>query len=132
MIDNPLPNQVMQEMDAIQKAADFEDYCKNHAIEIAKHYKVHDELHDDFAEWYHDYMSQNSESFDHTCIYLDSDYIVDWWEAESYLFDDFDSPYMEITKWKIYLILRFVLTATYPAILVRVDLLTDTQSTMMM
>ena len=98
MIDNPLPNQVMQEMDAIQKAADFEDYCKNHAIEIAKHYKVHDELHDDFAEWYHDYMSQNSESFDHTCIYLDSDYIVDWWEAESYLFDDFDSPYMEITK----------------------------------
>ena len=98
MIDNPLPDQVMQEMDAIQKAADFEDYCKNHAIEIAKHYKVHDELHDDFAEWYHDYMSQNSESFDHTCIYLDSDYIVDWWEAESYLFDDFDSPYMEITK----------------------------------
>ena len=98
MIDNPLPNQVMQEMDTIQKAADFEDYCKNHAIEIAKHYKVHDELHDDFAEWYHDYMSQNSESFDHTCIYLDSDYIVDWWEAESYLFDDFDSPYMEITK----------------------------------
>ena len=28
----------------------------------------------------------------------DSDYIVDWWEAESYLYDDFDSPYMEITK----------------------------------
>ena len=98
MIDNPLPNQVMQEMDAIQKAADFEDYCKNHAIEIAKHYKVHDELHDDFAEWYHDYMSQNSESFDHTCIQLDSDYIVDWWEDNSYLYDDFDSPYMEITK----------------------------------
>ena len=31
-------------------------------------------------------------------IYLDSDYIVEWWEAESYLYDDFDSPYMEITK----------------------------------
>ena len=43
MIDNPLPNQVMQEMDTIQKDADFEDYCKNHAIEIAKHYKVHDD-----------------------------------------------------------------------------------------
>ncbi len=98
MIDNPLPDQVMQEMDTIQKAADFEDYCKNHAIEIATHYKVHPELHDDFAEWYHDYMSQNSELFDHTCITLDSDYIVDWWEAESYLYDDFDSPYMEITK----------------------------------
>ena len=98
MIDNPLPDQVMQERETLQRLVDFEDYCKTHAVEIAKHYKVHDELHDDFAEWYHDYMSQNPELFDHTCITLDSDYIVDWWETESYLFDDFDSPYMEITK----------------------------------
>ena len=98
MIDNPLPDQVMQEMDTIQKAADFEDYCKNHAIEIAKHYKVHDDLHDYFAEWYHNYMEQNSDLFDPCFIILDSDYIVDWWEADSYLYDDFDSPYMEITK----------------------------------
>ena len=98
MIDNPLPDQVMQEMDTIQKAADFEDYCKNHAIEIAKHYKVHDDLHEDFAEWYHNYMEQNSDLFDPCFIILDSDYIVDWWEADSYLYDDFDSPYMEITK----------------------------------
>ena len=98
MIDNPLPDQVMQELDLISKNAHFEDCCKIHAVEIAKHYKVHDDLHEDFAEWYYDYMSQNPELFDHTCIYLDSDYIVDWWEAESYLYDDFDSPYMEITK----------------------------------
>ena len=98
MIDNPLPNQVMQEKETLQRMSDFEDYCKNHAVEIAKHYKVHSELHEDFAEWYHDYMSQNSDLFDHTCIHLDSDYIVDWWEAESYLYDDFDTPYMEITK----------------------------------
>ena len=98
MIDNPLPDQVMQEMDAIQNAQDFEFYCYHHAKEIAEHYKVHEDLHDDFAEWYHDYMSQNPESFDQTCIYLDSDYIVDWWKDQSYLFDDFDSPYMEITK----------------------------------
>ena len=98
MIDNPLPDQVMQELDLISKNAHFEDCCKIHAVEIAKHYKVHDDLHEDFAEWYYDYMSQNPESFDKSCIYLDSDYIVDWWEAESYLYDDFDSPYMEITK----------------------------------
>jgi len=98
MIDNPLPDQVMQEMDAIQKATDFEDYCKTHAVEIAEHYKVHSDLHEYFAEWYHDYMQQNPDLFDHTLIYLDSDYIVDWWEDESYLYDDFDSPYMEITK----------------------------------
>ena len=98
MIDNPLPNQVMQEKETLQRIADFEDYCKTHAVEIAKHYKVHDDLHEYFAEWYHDYMSQNPELFDETCITLDSDYIVDWWKAESYLYDDFDSPYMEITK----------------------------------
>ena len=98
MIDNPLPDQVMQELDMISKAAHFEDCCKTHAKEIAEHYKVHEDLHEYFAEWYYDYMSQNPESFDHTCIYLDSDYIVDWWNAESYLYDDYNSPYMEITK----------------------------------
>jgi len=98
MIDNPLPDQVMEEKEALQKAVDFEDYCKSHAIEIATHYKVHKDLHDDFAEWYYSYMEQNSDLFDPCFIILDSDYIVDWWEAESYLYDDFDSPYMEITK----------------------------------
>ena len=98
MIDNPLPNQVMQELDLISKNAHFEDCCKIHAVEIAKHYKVHDDLHEDFAEWYYDYMSQNPELFEPTFILLDSDYIVDWWEDNSYLYDDFDSPYMEITK----------------------------------
>ena len=98
MIDNPLPDQVMQEMDAIQKATDFENYCKNHAIEIATHYKVHPDLQEDFAEWYHDYMCQNPELFEPTWIMLDDDYIKDWWECNGEYFDDFDTPYMEITK----------------------------------
>ena len=96
MIDNPLPNQHMQAMDTFQKYADFEYYCKTHAIEIAKYYKVHSELHEYFAEWYHNYMSQNPESFDNTCITLDSDYIVDWWNDIGEYFDNFNSPYMEI------------------------------------
>ena len=98
MIDNPLPDLVMQELDSIVKYFDFKTLCEEHAIEIAKHYKVHEDLHEYFAEWYHDYMQQNPDLFDHTCIHLDSDYIGDWWEDNSYLFDDFDSPYMEITK----------------------------------
>ena len=98
MIDNPLPDLVMQELDSIVKYFDFKTLCEAHATEIAKHYKVHEDLHEYFAEWYHDFMQQNPDLFDHTCIHLDSDYIVDWWEDNSYLFDDFDSPYMEITK----------------------------------
>ena len=99
MIDNPLPDQVMQEKETLQYAQDFEFYCKHHAKEIAEHFKVHPELHEYFAEWYHDQRKQTGlDLFDHTCIYLDSDYIVDWWEDNSYLYDDFDSPYMEIKK----------------------------------
>ena len=98
MIDNPLPDQVMEEREALRKAHDFEFYCHHHAIEIAEHYKVHEDLHEYFAEWYHDYMQQNPDLFDHTCIYLDSDYIIDWWQEMEEYFDDFDSPYMEITK----------------------------------
>ena len=41
MIDNPLPDQVMEERESLQKAQDFEDYCFHHAQEIAEHYKVH-------------------------------------------------------------------------------------------
>ena len=98
MIDNPLPDQVMQEMDLAHLSDQFNRTAFDHGLEIAKHYKVQSDLHDYFADWYLDFMKHNPDLFDHTCIYLDSDYIVDWWEAESYLYDDFDSPYMEITK----------------------------------
>ena len=98
MIDNPLPDQVMQEMDLAHLSDQFNQTAFDHGLEIAKYYKVHSDLHDYFADWYLDFMKQNPDSFDHTCIYLDSDYIVDWWEAESYLYDDFNSPYMEIKK----------------------------------
>ena len=80
MLDNPLPDQVMAEKDQLHLQRNFEEHCKTHAIEIAKHYNVYPELHDDFAEYYHDCMSQNPHLFDHTCIHLDSDYIDDWWE----------------------------------------------------
>ena len=99
MIDNPLPNQVMEERESLQKASDFEAYCKLHAIEIATHYKVYAALHDEFAEWYHDYMSQNTHLFEHGCIHLDESCIRDWWTDNSYLYDDFLSPYQR-TKFK--------------------------------
>ena len=95
MIDNPLPNQVMAEKDQIALQRNFEEYCKDHAIEIAKHYDVYPELHDDFAEYYHDCMSQNPHLFDHTCVHLDSDYIDDWWDEQGDFYDDYISPYKD-------------------------------------
>ena len=74
MIDNPLPTQVMQEKETLQNAQDFEYYCHAHAKELLNTTKVHEDLHEYFQEWYHDYMRQNPDLFDHTLIYLDSDY----------------------------------------------------------
>ena len=88
MIDNPLPNQVMEEKETLQKTSDFEAHCKLHAIEIATHYKVYAALHDDFAEYYHDCMSQNPHLFDHTCVHLDDSYIDDWWDEVGDFYDD--------------------------------------------
>ena len=93
MLDNPLPDQVMAEKDQIDLHRNFEYATFEHAIEIAKHQKVLPGLHDDFAEGYHDYMSQNTHLFDYTCVHLDDDYIKDWWESEGEYFDDYDSPY---------------------------------------
>ena len=99
MIDNPLPDQVMAEKDQLHLQRNFEYLCKIHGVEIARHYKVHPDLHDEFAEWYHDYMSQNTHLFEHDCITLDDSYIRDWWTDNSYLYDDFLSPYRR-TKFK--------------------------------
>jgi len=93
MIDNPLPDQVMAEKDQIYLQRNFEDLCKTHAIDIAKHYKVLPELHDDFAEYYHDCMSQNTHLFEPDCVHLDDEYIKDWWECNGEYFDDHPSPY---------------------------------------
>ena len=99
MIDNPLPDQVVAEKEADLTASELEEYSKTHGVEIAKHFKVHPDLHDEFAEWYHDYVSQNPHLFDFTTIYLDQTYIREWWTADSYLYDDFLSPYQR-TKFK--------------------------------
>ena len=99
MLDNPLPDQVMAEKDQIHLDRNFEYATFEHAIEIAKHYNVHSEFQEYFAEWYHNYMSQNTHLFEHDCITLDDSYIREWWTDNSYLYDDFLSPYQR-TKFK--------------------------------
>ena len=88
MIDNPEPDKVMAEKEQINLQRNFEDLCKSHAIEIAKHYKVLPGLHDDFAEWYQDYMSQNTHLFEPDCVHLDNSYIDDWWDEVGDFYDD--------------------------------------------
>ena len=40
MIDNPLPDQVMQEKETLYVNEQFEEHCKDKAIEICKEFNV--------------------------------------------------------------------------------------------
>ena len=55
MIDNPLPDQVMQEMDRVHAAWEFEELCKDHAFKLAKDNFVYEELVGDFQDWFYMY-----------------------------------------------------------------------------
>ena len=94
MIDNPLPDQIMQEKEMLQNAQDFEFYCFHHAKEIAEHYKVHEVLHEYFQEWYHDYYSNKPEEMPNVISAEDVDLINTWWDMGADAFDNYDSPYL--------------------------------------
>ena len=69
MIDNPLPDQVMAEKDQIASRSEIlKISVKIHGLEIAKHYNVHSEFQEYFAEWYQDFMTQNPHLFDPTLV----------------------------------------------------------------
>ena len=68
MIDNPLPDQVMAEMDKVAHARNFEEKCRDDAKELCE---------------------------DHSEDQLDGDkdLIDSWWDEEGDLYDDYISPY---------------------------------------
>jgi len=79
MIDNPEPDQVMQE-----KQRDFEDelfkeYSDKEAEELCSDHCVWDEFRSSFKEWYHDYLSDPKKQDPNDMIDKKS-LIDDWWE----------------------------------------------------
>ena len=95
MINNPLPDQVMEEKDNEYLSEQFYEHCEDKAKEIAQEFNLKSEFLDDFIEYYADICLESDEGYS---LINDKSSIDDWWEDNSYLFDNFDSPYMEITK----------------------------------
>ena len=93
MIDNPLPDQVMQEMDRVHAAWEFEELCKDHAFKLAEDNFVHKELIGDFQEWFFLYCIDHSEDEYARSLPDDRDLIDEWWSDEGDLYDDYISPY---------------------------------------
>jgi len=93
MIDNPLPDQVMEEMDRVHLAWEFEELCKDHAFKLAEDNFVYEELIGDFQEWFFLYCKDHSEDEYARSLPDDKDLIDEWWGEEGDLFDDYISPY---------------------------------------
>ena len=94
MIDNPLPDQLMLEMDYEYLSEQFYENCRDKAHEICKEFDVDESFYDLFTEWYTDLCLESDEGYS---LINDKSLIDDWWDQE--LCKSMETtPYMEIKK----------------------------------
>ena len=92
MIDNPLPNQIMQQKDAESRSSIDQEHCYIKAKEICEEHAVHKDLIHIFQLYYHDCcldpQKENPEEVLNT-----RDIIDEWWDENGDDYDDYISPY---------------------------------------
>ena len=91
MIDNPLPYQTERDDDEIYLTNQYYEHCADKAHEIAKEFNLLPEFYDDFAEYFTDLCLDSDEGYS---LINDKSLIDDWWEENSYMYDDCDEPYI--------------------------------------
>ena len=94
MIDNPLPDQVMEEKDNDYLSEQFYEHCEDKAKEIAKEFNLLPEFIDDFTEFYADLCLESDEGYS---LVNDKSLIDEWWDKNKYIYET-KTPYMEIKK----------------------------------
>ena len=94
MIDNPLPDQVMEERDALYVNEKYEEHCSDTAKELAKDNNLHPDYYEPFIEFYIEECRESDRGY-----FFDNDrYIIDiWWDHNKNLYNT-RTPYMEIKK----------------------------------
>ena len=55
MIDNPLPNQIMEQKDAEAQEQAYKEHCFSEAKEFCDDNSVHKDLIEEFQTWYYNY-----------------------------------------------------------------------------
>ena len=93
MLDNPLPDQVMAEMDKVHHARNFEEKCREDAKELCERNDVFSDLIEYFQDWYFLFRITHPEEMSNVISAEDVDLINTWWDEEANLYDDYDSPY---------------------------------------
>ena len=102
MIDNPLPNQIMQQKDAEARSSIDQEHCYIKAKEICEEHAVHKDLIHIFQLYYHDCcldpQKENPEEVLNT-----RDIIDEWWDDYGDDYDDYISPYEDFDPTPDYL-----------------------------
>ncbi len=91
MIDNPLPDQVMNWDNNLFISDQFNEHCINRAKEIALEFNLLPELINDFSEYYVEVCKDSDEGYS---LVNDKSLIDDWWEENSDMYED-PSPYQD-------------------------------------
>ena len=94
MINNPLPDQVMEEYDNNYLSEQYYEHRTDEAHQIAKEFNLKSELIDDFIEYYLDQCLESDEGY---CLVNDESLIEEWWDKNKYIYET-KTPYMEIKK----------------------------------
>ena len=94
MINNPLPDQVMEEYDNDYLSEQFYEHRTDEAHQIAKEFNLKSELIDDFTEYYLDQCLESDEGY---CLVNDKSLIQEWWDKNKYIYE-IKTPYMKIKK----------------------------------
>ena len=94
MIDNPLPDQIMEEYDNFYINEKFEEHCTDTAKEIAKDNNLNPDYYDPFIEFYIEECRESDRGY----FFSNEKYIIDlWWDHNKNLYET-KTPYMEIQK----------------------------------
>jgi len=95
MIDNPLPDQIMEEYDNFYKNEKFEEHCSDAAKELAKDNNLHPDYYEPFIEFYIEECRESDRGY---LLFSDGKYVIDiWWDHNKDLYET-KTPYMEIKK----------------------------------
>ena len=94
MINNPLPDQVMEEYDNDYLSEQYYEHRTDEAHQIAKEFNLKSELVDDFTEYYLDQCLESDEGY---CLVNDKSLIQEWWDKNKYIYE-IKTPYMKIKK----------------------------------
>ena len=92
MIDNPLPNQIMQQKDAEARSYIDQEHCYIKAKEICEEHEVHKDLIHIFQLYYHD-CCLDPQKENPAEVLNTRDIIDEWWDENGDLYDDYISPY---------------------------------------